>query len=163
MKKTETCQEKVYPPGRAVTGHVCGRKLKGDPEFPDLCGTHVAAIHRRRERDTARKLAETQHRDALRADQGRVEMLEGALDIALTLKTAMGDTGPDAFIHRTTGHVLVDIAELEKLARRVATPDVTEIRQAAENAHDSGYPAARFGDFLHGFQCAVSWLTGGGR
>lgn len=46
-------------------------------------------------------------------------------------------------------------------AMRPAPPTMSEVRQAAENAHESGYPNAAFGDFLHGFQCAANWLTRG--
>jgi hypothetical protein len=46
-------------------------------------------------------------------------------------------------------------------AMRPPAPTMSEVRVAAENAHESGYPNALFGDFLHGFQCAVNWLNGG--
>lgn len=46
-------------------------------------------------------------------------------------------------------------------AIRPPAPDMSEVRLAAENAHESGYPNARFADFLHGFQCAVNWLNRG--
>lgn len=46
-------------------------------------------------------------------------------------------------------------------ALREPKPSPAEVRMAAENAHESGYPTNRFGDFLHGFQCAVNWLNGG--
>jgi hypothetical protein len=37
-------------------------------------------------------------------------------------------------------------------------PTMSEIRHAAENAHESGYPDAAFGDFHHGFQCGARWM-----
>lgn len=120
MSITETCQERVYPPGRAMTGHACGRKLKGDPEFPELCGTHVAASRRRREKDAAREEIKTQYQDTLRADQERVCKVEGVLGFAVTLKTAMSDTGPDAFIRRSTGQALVDISALESVVAELS-------------------------------------------
>jgi len=46
-------------------------------------------------------------------------------------------------------------------AMRPPAPTMSEVRQAAENAHESSYPDAEFGGFLHGFQCAVNWLNGG--
>lgn len=65
----KTCIEHVW---KDFSGHECGRKLKGDDEFPHLCGLHVSAIRRRQAKDTERRQRIREDMAAERAFDERV-------------------------------------------------------------------------------------------
>lgn len=163
MSITETCQVRIPDGGRLMSSHTCGKKLSGSDDYPELCGQHASAKRRAQSKKSAREEAEARLNQQREADAARVVALNAKLGTKALLCTVMATAGPEAFIGKSTGEVTITIAELEALALRLSSPDASEIRYAAENAHDSGYPNASFGDFLHGFQCGVNWLTAGGR
>lgn len=116
----EHCIEQVPDGGRFITAHTCGRKLRGDTEFPYLCWIHVAAIHRARTKSGQREALKVRRQAELETAGAELAALNSRLEICSTLRTSMPTTGPGAFIGVPTGEAIVRIDQLEKLAYRIA-------------------------------------------
>jgi hypothetical protein len=101
------CVESIYD--RAGWGtHECGKKLKGDPEYPSLCGLHVSAIRRARAKRAEEEAVWKARNEAGAALNARIEAVSGPLGLDIRQSSV------------TTGRVSVDIDQLEALAKRVA-------------------------------------------
>lgn len=116
----ESCIESVSDGGRFITSHVCGKKLKGDAEFPWLCGLHVSAIRRARSKEAKRAETKARRQAELETENAKLIALNARLGIRSTLQTTMPTTGPDAFIGVSTGYAIVRLDQLENLANQIS-------------------------------------------
>jgi hypothetical protein len=101
------CIETIYDHA-GFGSHDCGKKLKGDAEFPSLCGLHVSVIHRRRAKNAKFRADVNARNEAGAALDTRIEAVSGPLGLDIRQSSV------------TTGRVSVDIAQLEALAARIA-------------------------------------------
>jgi hypothetical protein len=109
------CIEMISAGNRSVSFNVCGRKLKGDAEFPHLCGTHVGVITRGRNKNATRaKLAEDVTRSLADFD-ARVAAINERYELDAIARTVNATSGPLAFVSRSTGDVVISLARLEAL------------------------------------------------
>lgn len=116
----ESCIENVADGGRLVTSHTCDRKLKGDPEYPHLCGLHISVIRRAKDREQKRRSTAIQSNEAMESAAVELEKLNTALGITSILQTKTPYTGVGAFISAPTGYAIVPIEKLRELAERLA-------------------------------------------
>jgi hypothetical protein len=107
------CIDRIY---NDYSARDCDRKLKGDPEFPHLCGLHTSVIHRRRAKDEARKQAVAARNEESAAIQTRIDALA---DLGLDLKAS-------SF---SAGRVSVPLRQLEALAEQVRTLQQENLRR----------------------------------
>lgn len=119
MSNQGTCPELVSDGGRMMSMHTCGRKSKGHPEFPQLCGVHAGAILRQRQKDAARRDHRAEADARLADEQVRADAITEQFGVNLTLRTVFPTSGPGAFISRATGEVIISLADLEKLVSEV--------------------------------------------
>lgn len=116
----ESCIETVHDGGRMMSSHTCGRKLKGDHEYPHLCGLHISAIRRAKDREQKRRSTAIQSNEAMEAAGFELEKLNTALGITSVLQTKTPYPGVGAFISAPTGNAVVPIEKLHGLASRLA-------------------------------------------
>ena len=118
-----TCIERVTDGGRLVSSHSCDRKLKGDPEYPYLCGLHVAAARRAVAKSQARAELKEAREGALDEFRARVEEFNQRYDVKAVAKVLMPTAGPGAHILQANGDVIISLDQLEALiARLTGTP-----------------------------------------
>lgn len=132
------CKKNVSAPGRGVQVYQCGRTLKGDPEFPDLCGLHVSVIHRRRAKEKARVEATEQRKRDAETVKDRTETVNKALGIRALPEWTFPSSGPERLISRATGKVRVDLVELEALVAKIV-----KLRDLARQVRSQVEPPAR--------------------
>lgn len=135
-KVIENCIESVPDGGRFITSHTCGKKLKGDTEFPWLCGLHVSVIHRRRSKGQQHNELRTQRSLELETANTELEQLNTRLGITSTLRTLFPTKGPDAFVSRPTRDAVVPVEKLRELADRL--DELTEALEAWQRADRNG-------------------------
>lgn len=127
--------------GKLITGCVefvsngisfrnCGKKLKGNEEFPYLCGQHVAVIHRRRTKDGQRKSLSVQREEEREAANAELLRLNNQLGITSILETRAPQSGPEAWIYRPTGNAIVPVEKLRELQKRLA-----DLHKQLDEAH----------------------------
>lgn len=114
------CKKYVPDGGRAVTSHRCGRKLAGDPTYPELCALHIAAIRRRGTREQERETARQRRAAEIAETDARVDAVNKALGLTGVAVTVYPEVGPERLIARPTGQVKIDLTELERLVEQVA-------------------------------------------
>lgn len=115
-----SCVESVTDGSRMMSFHTCGRKLKGDPEFPHLCGLHVAAIKRGRSREVQRQEIKKQREAELQAASAELEALNTRLGITSVIQTSFVTKGPEAWTSKPTGNAIVPVEKLQELADRLS-------------------------------------------
>lgn len=112
----ETCIERVH---RDYSSYNCGRKLKGDPEFPHLCGIHVGAIHRTRAKIAKRNQYANETAALTQSTKERADAAAAALGVQLQVESTHETTGPNAYVSRPSGRVSISLDELEQLVKRL--------------------------------------------
>lgn len=112
----KACITSISDGGRMMSFHSCGNKLKGDPEYPHLCGLHVSAIRRALDKGATRRARKLE----LAAADLDIEQRARAVSVALGTKLEPGwrypSSGPDSHIGHLTGRVEVELSFLEGLA-----------------------------------------------
>jgi hypothetical protein len=112
----KACIKHVSDGGRSVALHDCGRKLKGDAEYPYLCGMHVSVLRRGQDKYAVRNARKLE----LAAADLDIERRAKAVSVALGTELQPGwhypTKGPNAHIGHLTGKVEVELSFLEGLA-----------------------------------------------
>jgi hypothetical protein len=123
------CAERTSAGTRSMDFHNCGRKLKGDPEFPWLCAMHIAMIHRSRSRSQQRASLREEIEALRQTANAELEALNTRLGITSELDLSYPVRGPEQFLGgRPTGNAVVPIEKLRELANQLHDLE-TELKQ----------------------------------
>lgn len=114
-----TCIKMIPVGGRSMTFNVCGKKLKGDAEFPHLCGLHIGVITRGRNKNALESNLKARANAELEAFKDRVDALNQRYELSALADTRSGTTGPLAFVARSTGRVVISLDRLEALLAKL--------------------------------------------
>lgn len=115
------CAERTSAGTRSMDFNNCGRKLKGDPEFPWLCGLHIAGIRRSRSRSQQRQSLGEEIEGLRQTAGAELEILNARLGITSTLELNYPVRGPEQFLGgRPTGNAIVPVEKLRELADMIA-------------------------------------------
>lgn len=124
-----TCQVKISDGGRLMSFHVCGRKLSGSADYPELCGPHASAQRRAKEKENARhSLRDERAKEVDAADEHAVS-LSVALGVTVSAQTVVPWSGPEAGVSRPTGYALLKLDDLAKIAERLRELEQENLRR----------------------------------
>jgi hypothetical protein len=113
---SDTCKVYVYD---RYSSHACGRKLKGDPDYPGLCGIHVGARRRQKQKDEEQVRSAETARQQLADATARAAALTSLLGVEITVGTSFSQSGPEAFIRKPNGYARVRMDDLAKIVARI--------------------------------------------
>lgn len=111
------CTEQIW---HNYSSYPCGRKLKGDPRYPTLCGLHVSVRDRAAKKEELRKQITAERADGLHAMEARAKSLSDRHGVTLHVQTVFPAKGPGAFVSKPTGKVIISLDELEALLAKLA-------------------------------------------
>ena len=133
------CEIKVYSGSHGMHGHLCGRKLSGSEDYPELCGLHASTKRRALEKDQQTNARRVEQARELDAFNERMLAASNVLGLKLATQTTQAFTGPDAWTGaKVTGNVIVPLRQLEALAsqiseaRRLVSKLGDEVQELAE-------------------------------